>query len=101
MPKPFKFTYEKKTPFRDAFFFIIVCEGKNREPQYFRFFDGLSSRVKVVPVESGNNSAPNRLIENAIDKEKELETNADRDRVWFVIDTDAWRGQLHGIRSEC
>ena len=52
MPKPIKFTYEKKAPFRDAFFLIIICEGKNREPQYFRFFDGLSSRVKVIPIES-------------------------------------------------
>ena len=41
MPKPIKFTYEKKAPFRDAFLFIIVCEGTNREPDYFRFFDGM------------------------------------------------------------
>jgi hypothetical protein len=101
MPKPFKFIYEKKIPFRDAFFFIIVCEGKNREPHYFRFFDGLSSRVKVVAVESGNDSAPARLIKNAIDKERELEAIPDRDRLWFVIDTDAWREQLHEIRREC
>jgi RloB-like protein len=101
MPKPIKFTYEKKEPFRDAFFFIIVCEGKNREPDYFRFFDGLSSRVKIVPVESGIGSAPNLLIENAIAKEEELDAKADRDRVWFVIDTDRWREQLHKIRQEC
>ena len=52
MPKPTKFTYEKKDAFRDAFYFIIVCEGQNREPDYFRFFDGISSRVKIVSVES-------------------------------------------------
>ncbi len=52
MPKPNKFSYEKKEAFRDAFYFIIVCEGQNREPDYFRFFDGISSRVKVVPIES-------------------------------------------------
>lgn len=101
MPKPIKFTYEKKEPFRDAFFFIIVCEGKNREPDYFQFFDGLSSRVKVVPVESGVGSAPKLLIENAIAMEEELDAKAERDRVWFVIDTDRWREQLHEIRSEC
>lgn len=101
MPKPIKFTYEKKVAFRDAFFFIIICEGKNREPHYFRFFDGLSSRVKVVPVESGVGSAPKLLIENAIRKEEELDARAERDRVWFVIDTDHWRAQLHDIRQEC
>lgn len=101
MPKPIKFTYEKKEPFRDAFFFIVVCEGKNREPDYFRFFDGLSSRVKIVPVESDTGSAPKQLIKNAINKEEELDAKAERDRVWFVIDTDRWREQLHEIRQEC
>lgn len=101
MPKPVKFIYEKKAPFRDAFFFIIVCEGKIREPQYFLFFDGLSSRVKIAPVESENGSAPKLLINNAIAKEVELDANADKDRVWFVIDTDKWREQLHEIRQEC
>jgi hypothetical protein len=101
MPKPIKFTYEKKEPFRDAFFLIVVCEGKNREPDYFRFFDGLSSRVKIVPVESGVGSAPKLLIEKAIAKEEELDAKAERDRVWFVIDTDRWREQLHEIRHEC
>jgi len=95
MPKPIKFTYEKKESFKDAFYFIIVCEGKNREPDYFRFFDGISSRVKIVPVESGEGSAPTKLTGYAEAKEKELDANAERDRVWFVIDTDRWREQLH------
>jgi len=101
MPKPIKFTYEKKVAFRDAFFFIIICEGKNREPNYFRFFDGLSSRVKVVPVESAVGSAPKLLIDNATRKEEELDARAEKDRVWFVIDTDRWRNQLHEIRQAC
>lgn len=101
MPKPIKFSYEKKAPFRDAFLFIIVCEGTNREPDYFRFFDGMSSRLKVVPVASTTGSAPRLLIDVAIEKEKELDANDERDRVWFVIDTDRWREQLHDIRQEC
>jgi hypothetical protein len=102
MPKPIKFTYEKKIAFRDAFFFIIVCEGQNREPEYFRFFDGVSSRIKVVSVASEDgNSSPSKLIANAIEKEFELDANADKDRVWFVIDTDRWNKQLHEIRAEC
>jgi len=101
MPKPIKFTYEKKTAFRDAFYFIIVCEGQNREPEYFRFFDGISSRVKIVPVESTGGSAPKKLIEHALLEEEELDASAERDRLWFVIDTDRWREQLHEIRQEC
>lgn len=102
MPKPIKFSYAKKEPFRDAFFFIIVCEGQNREPDYFRFFDGISSRVKIVSVESdGGNSAPKKLIGRAISKEQELDASAERDRLWFVIDTDKWKAQLHEIRKEC
>ncbi|SFD89071.1 RloB-like protein [Chitinophaga sp. CF118] len=101
MPRPIKFTYEKKVAFRDAFYFIIVCEGQNREPDYFRFFDGISSRVKIVPVESMGGSAPKHLIGQAVAKEVELDARAERDRVWFVIDTDRWREQLHEIRQEC
>lgn len=101
MPKPKKFTYEKKAPFRDAFLFIIVCEGTNREPDYFRFFDGMSSRVKVVPVVSAIGGAPRLLIDVATAKVQELEASDETDRLWFVIDTDRWREQLHEIRQEC
>jgi hypothetical protein len=102
MPKPTKFTYQKKEPFRDAFYLIIVCEGSNREPEYFRFFDGLSSRVKVVPVESHEGeSAPEKLIDNARRKIEELDATSDCDSLWFVIDTDRWRAQVHHLRSEC
>lgn len=101
MPKPIKFSYEKKSPFRDAFFFVIVCEGSNREPEYFNFFVGLSSRVKIIPVASNNGSAPKLLIDSAIDLETRLELKSEVDQVWFVIDTDRWREQLHDIRKEC
>ena len=101
MPKPIKFTYEKQPPYRDAFFFIIVCEGQNREFDYFEFFNGMSSRVKVVPVKSDRGSNPTKLIEVAIEKERELDASAERDRLWFVIDTDRWGAQLHDIRTEC
>lgn len=100
MPKPIKFIYEKKVPFRDAFFFIIVCEGVNREREYFEFFNGMSSRVKIIPVVSSTGSAPRLLMDAAIAKEQELDARAERDRVWFVIDTDRWRAQLHEIRQK-
>ena len=99
MPKPNKFSYKKKEAFRDAFYFIIVCEGQNREPDYFRFFDGISSRVKVVPIESiEGQSSPLQLITNANAKEVELDDRSDKDQVWFVIDTDKWKEQIHELR---
>jgi hypothetical protein len=102
MPKPIKFTYEKKAAFRDAFYFIVVCEGKSRESDYFRFFDRMSSRVKIVWVSSDmGNSAPKLLINLANEIEEELDAKAEKDRLWFVIDTDRWREQLHDIRQEC
>lgn len=101
MPKPKIFTYEKKAPYRDAFLFIIVCEGTNREPDYFRFFDGMSSRVKVVPLQSVGGSAPNQLVGVAIAAEQELSVDPTVDRLWFVIDTDRWRVHLHTIRQQC
>ncbi len=102
MPKPVKFIYEKKAPFRDAFYFIIVCEGQNREPDYFHFFDGISSRIKIVPVESLKGASnPSSLISNAIEMENALDARAERDTLWFVIDTDRWGSQLHKLRGEC
>ena len=101
MPKPPGLIYEKKSPYRDAFYFIIVCEGENTEIEYFKFFDGMSSRVKIVPISGKSHSAPKYLIEAAYAKEQELELNSDHDRLWFVIDTDKWGSQLHDIRIEC
>lgn len=101
MPKPSKFSYEKKAPFRDASLFVIVCEGQNREVDYFRFFDGMSSRLKIVPVSNADgSSAPERLIPCAIDAEREYGFTPDTDRLWFVIDTDRWRNALHLLRAE-
>lgn len=101
MPKPKVLSYKKKEPYRDAFYFILICEGQHREVEYFKFFDKLSSRVKVVPVSSGENSAPKHLIEAAHTTIKELGATAVNDRLWFVIDTDKWGQQLHDIRVEC
>ncbi len=101
MPKPTRFSYSKKAPFRDASLFVIVCEGQNREVDYFRFFDGMSSRVKVVPVSNTDgSSAPEQLIPCAIEAEREYGFVPDTDRLWFVIDTDRWRDALHQIRTE-
>lgn len=100
MPKPIKFSYEKRPPYRDAFYVIVVCEGINREVDYFKFFDGLTARLKLVPVSNPQGSAPNQLTKAALAFEKELGAQAEIDRLWFVIDTDRWKDQLHVIREE-
>lgn len=91
----------KRNLFRDAFFFIVVYERKNKEPDYFRFFEGLSSRVRLVPVESSDDrSAPEKLINVAKEKVTELDATSEEGKVWFVIDTDRWRQQIHALRQE-
>jgi len=82
--------YRKKPPFRDATLFVIICEGERREPDYFSFFDRLSSRIKVraVPCTKGK-SAPNHLLSNAysVVSENALTKN---DQLWIVLDKDRW-----------
>jgi hypothetical protein len=101
MPKPKQFERKKKAPFRDAFLCVIICEGESREPEYFKHFDGLSSKIKIVPIKnSTGKSSPIHLIENALAAEQDFDLNQD-DQVWFVIDTDRWGKQVHLLRKEC
>ncbi len=41
-------SYKKESPWRDATLIFVVCEGRQREPHYFRFFHQLDSRLKLV-----------------------------------------------------
>ena len=38
--------YSKREPSRDAHKIYIICEGKGTEPNYFAFFEGMSSNPK-------------------------------------------------------
>jgi len=101
MPLRNKRSYEKKAPFRSSSLFVIVCEGEKREPQYFEFFDGLSSRIKVKIIPSiDGKSSPLHLLTNA-----NLELNkiqfVEDDELWFVIDLDKWTSQIHQLQNEC
>lgn len=101
MPLLNKRNYQKKDSFRDATLFVIICEGEKREPQYFDFFDGLTSRIKVLAIPSeGGKSAPKHLIENADSAVQKYEI-ADDDELWFIVDTDRWEGQLHTLQVNC
>ncbi|MEM6300084.1 MAG: RloB family protein [Bacteroidota bacterium] len=85
-----KRSYQKKKPFRDATLFVVVCEGERTEPNYFKFFDRLTKRVKVEPVPSEDGkSAPKHLIENARKAAAKIEAGGDYE-LWIILDMDAW-----------
>lgn len=102
--------YERQPPDRDATLFIIYCEGSKREPQYFKYFKGISSRIKLEVIEAdsqGDNSPLGLYRCSCIDIESS-ETNpstkyelAEGDQVWFVIDTDAWGEAISELRKKC
>jgi hypothetical protein len=90
MPLTDRREYRKKQPFRDATLFVIICEGERREPEYFSFFDRLSSRIKVktVPCKRGK-SAPNHLLSNAHEAYSE-NAMTNNDQLWIVLEKDRW-----------
>ena len=93
--------YQKLEPFRSAKLFVIICEGGKREPDYFEFFNGISSRIKVKPIPSDQGkSAPNHLLVKA-DEESKKNDFCEFDELWFVIDTDRWREHIHNLRTSC
>lgn len=59
--------YERKEPDRDATLCIVYCEGSKREPQYFQYFKGLSSRIilEVVEADSHGDNSPSGLYRRA------------------------------------
>lgn len=101
MPKPAIFSYEKKEPYRDAFYFMIVNEGEKTEIKYFNFFEGLSSRVQLIAVPAKGGSAPKYFIETAKEELAYYGADDPNDQVWFVVDTDRWgENSLRELRLE-
>ena len=101
--------YDKREPSRDAHKIYIVCEGKGTEPNYFAFFEGLSSNLQVItiPPEDGKTD-PLKLMERAnqilIGEDREYTVEYEHgDRVWFVVDTDTWEkeGKIAPLRQFC
>ena len=65
--------------------FLIVCEGINTEPEYFKAFRLTSARVKAI----GEGLSTTRLVEEAIIiKEMEERKNHVFDQYWVVFDKD-------------
>ena len=101
--------YAKKEPSRDAHKLHVICEGAHDEPKYFEFFEGLSSNLNVItiPSEAGKTD-PVQLERRAMEK-FDFECGcfsldySQGDRIWFVIDTDAWalEGKIAVLRDFC
>ncbi len=91
--------YEKVETKIDAKKVYIFCEGEETEVKYFKYFQGLSSNIDIIPIPNDNGkSDPLKLKENANllffgneDVLPQFELNKEyKDEVWFVIDTDRW-----------
>ena len=63
--------------------FLIVCEGTNTEPNYFKSFH-VSKYVPVTVQGTGIN--PTKILETA----KKLQAADEYDQVWCVFDQDDW-----------
>ena len=100
--------YSKKAPSKDASKIYIVCEGVGTEPDYFSFFEGLSSNLEIIVIPPEDGTDPLKLMELA--KQKFLSDTREytldylqQDKVWFAIDTDSWEdeGKITPLREFC
>ena len=91
--------YEKVIAKKEAKKIYIFCEGEDTEVKYFRYFQGFSSNIDILPIPNKNGeSDPLKLKGNAELLFLENENNCPKfklseeykDEIWFVIDTDRW-----------
>lgn len=87
---------------RDYSLFAIACEGTEREPDYFRLFDG-TDRIKVDIIEDGEGSAPSKVLARVSDYISKNQLDADYgDTLWCVIDKDKWpQDQIEELHAFC
>lgn len=67
--------------------FLIICEGEQTEPNYFRSFP---TRPRAIVTVNGFGKSPQKLVEIANQKKEELEFEDEKDQVWCVFDRDEW-----------
>lgn len=99
--------YGKREPSKDAHNIYVICEGKNDEPRYFGFFEGLSSNLNVIIIPSEEGRTDSRKLSEMTRSLFDTENSrfsldyTQGDRVWFVIDTDAWEeeGKIADLRE--
>ena len=98
---------------RDYYLFAIATEGTDREPDYFRLFDGID-RIKVDIIEPETSdeedisekrkaSSPSKVLEKvkAYISKNQLSAE-DGDSLWCVIDVDRWpQEQIEELHAFC
>lgn len=98
---------------RDYSLFAIACEGTDREPEYFKLFDGID-RIKVDIIEpepsegedtqhENRGSSPSKVLEKVKEYISKNQLSAeDGDSLWCVIDVDRWpQEQIEELHSFC
>ena len=100
--------YEKQAPSRDARKVYIICEGKGSEPDYFGFFEGLSTNLQliVIPPEEGTDPLKLKALAERtllVETRKFTIDYMANDSIWFVVDTDTWEeeGKIASLREFC
>lgn len=100
--------YGKREPSRDAHKIYLVCEGKGTEPDYFKFFEGLSSNLQVITIPPTDGCDPIKLMKRAqevlLGDHRQYTVECEHgDTVWFIIDTDSWEkeGKIKPLRDFC
>jgi hypothetical protein len=102
--------FTRREPEKEAKSLYVFCEGKKREYQYFKYFEGIDSRVNIVvyPLRGNEDNSPTGLYDLAIqcffksgDKPAPKYELLPGDEVWFVIDTDAWGEKVAQLRTNC
>jgi hypothetical protein len=107
--------FNREEPERSATKIYIFCEGKDREFNYFQYFEGIDSRLNLIvhELDSSDDNSPKGLwllAQNSLIKSDEnLEPKYDYregDKVWIVLDTDedntnSRKPQLIDLRAYC
>ena len=104
--------YEKVEPKKDAKKIYIFCEDEETEIRYFKYFQGFSSNIDIIPIPNINGqSDPIKLKENAeflffgnnLTLAKFKLSSEYKDEVWFAIDTDRWNegNKILELREYC
>jgi hypothetical protein len=71
--------------------FLIVCEGKNTEPDYFSHFKLKTGKIEAVGL--GRNTL------SLVEKANDLKEKGNYDQVWCVFDADPTPDNLHQITN--
>ena len=98
---------------RDYSLFAIACEGTEREPEYFKPFDGID-RIKVDIIEPEPSeeddgrpkragSSPSQVLKRVKEYVEKYQLDAGvGDSLWCVIDVDRWpQEQIEELHAFC